>query len=555
MNIPANISENLRFLISEVSIQLKNLQIFLSTPSTSLAKHILDRSGYTFNLKSRIQNACTDMIRGQKYSSLLNNQFKALDLIASDLEQIAELSRNCVNLMHDNIFQNSSKNKATLFYKPLNQQIQLINDQLSKLEICIHNNDTKLSMEIAGADSKIKKYQLKLQKKLEHQIGRKKSFNSVMISMSLMNNISHMGNALRSMSEDIISAVLGQNLNTERYQSMRNAIEQRWGLSPEKMDIKTIAETRSGSSISSIQSPKANEQAFANNAIFKDGKKNKLKEEKQRVESWHQIYPGLAPKIIDYHKNGKTASILIEHLSGQTYEGILLHESTSLLKQTQKKLRSTLKKIWNDTYSSEEIPGNYVQQLKKRLDNVFSIHPKFIHGQSSICGYKINAFSTLLDKAEKYEQSYIKAPFSVYIHGDFNIDNIIYDPQQKKINFIDLHRSEQMDYIQDISVFMVSHYRLQALAPDIRCKVQQTAIDFYHFAKKYANKVGDKQFEIRLAIALARSFATSTRFILDPTLSENMFIRAHYLLEKIVNTPVEKINRFHLPIKEVFNGK
>ena len=109
--------------------------------------------------------------------------------------------------------------------------------------------------------------------------------------MSIMNNINHMGNSLRSMSEDIVSAILGQNLNTERYHSMKNAIEQRWGMSLEDVNIKTVAETRSGSSISSIQSPDNVNHELRTNAIFKDGKKNKLKEEKQRVDLRHQIPP------------------------------------------------------------------------------------------------------------------------------------------------------------------------------------------------------------------------------------------------------------------------
>ena len=37
--------------------------------------------------------------------------------------------------------------------------------------------------------------------------------------------------------------------------------------------------------------------------------------------------------------------------------------------------------------------------------------------------------------------------------------------------------------------------------------------------------------ELRLALGLARSFASSTRFILDQTLAAAMFLRARYLLE------------------------
>ena len=46
MTIFNEVNENLQFLISEVSLQVTNLQLYLKNPSKDLAKHILDRSGY-----------------------------------------------------------------------------------------------------------------------------------------------------------------------------------------------------------------------------------------------------------------------------------------------------------------------------------------------------------------------------------------------------------------------------------------------------------------------------------------------------------------------------
>ena len=44
MTIYNEVNENLQFLISEVSLQITNLQLYLKTPSNAVAKHILDRS-------------------------------------------------------------------------------------------------------------------------------------------------------------------------------------------------------------------------------------------------------------------------------------------------------------------------------------------------------------------------------------------------------------------------------------------------------------------------------------------------------------------------------
>jgi aminoglycoside phosphotransferase (APT) family kinase protein len=192
-------------------------------------------------------------------------------------------------------------------------------------------------------------------------------------------------------------------------------------------------------------------------------------------------------------------------------------------------------------------------QLKKRLEDVYTVHPEFRQGDSRICGVKITSFDKLLRQARSYETQ-LSAPFSVYIHGDFNVDNIIYDPLEKKINFIDLHRSSYMDYVQDISVFMVSNYRLHVVDPELRRRILDQTRSFYDFAAAYAKKADDTTFDLRLALGLARSFATSTRFILDRTLARSMWLRARYLIEHVLATDPKEAQNFHLSVRDIVIG-
>jgi thiamine kinase-like enzyme len=245
--------------------------------------------------------------------------------------------------------------------------------------------------------------------------------------------------------------------------------------------------------------------------------------------------------------------LLIEHLAGLTFEQILLHESPRLLRQTLKQLTRTLEKIWRETRTDKPVSAAYMRQLSKRLEDVYTIHPEFRYDDGRICGKSIPSFGALLKQAHRLEAG-IKAPFSVYIHGDFNVDNIIYDPLEKKINFIDLHRSRYMDYVQDVSVFMVSNYRLQIFDAPLRRRILMLTHEFYRFAAAYARKSGDTTFELRLALGLARSFATSTRFILDKSLARAMFLRARYLLEQVLAADLKDPASFHVPVKEIFIG-
>ncbi len=556
MNIPDDGSENLRFLIAELTLQINHLHFYLHKPSVEVAKHIIERDGYTHNLCIRIQNSCRNSLSSKKNTSLSKRYFNALELIASELEKIAELCRSCVNSFTATLIStHSHKQVKVLNFKAYQRMLEQLNKQVSQIEIAFYESNTEIALKIGEIAPRFQKINSRLQNKFIKNLKHKKYAQDMMLSYGVMSNLMQMANVMKNMSEIIISASIGQSINTDRYHSLRHSIEQRWNVPMEQVEIETIAETRSGSGISGISSTdKTKGLDNKYDAIFKDGQKNKVKEEKERVESWHKIFPGLAPKIIDYNKKGNSASILIEHLPGLTYEHILLNESDILLTKTQKYLQKTLKKIWKRTYNAEKISATYIGQLQKRLENVYSLHPEFKQLNHAICGHQILAMNELIKQADIFEKKNAQAPFSVYIHGDFNVDNIIFDPLENKINFIDLHRSQYMDYVQDVSVFMVSHYRLQVMSPQLRQRILQTSCDFYDFASEFAKKSNDENFNIRLTLALARSFMTSTRFILDRTLSENMYIRARYLLENILSVPENKLDQYQLPINKVFSG-
>jgi hypothetical protein len=80
----------------------------------------------------------------------------------------------------------------------------------------------------------------------------------------------------------------------------------------------------------------------------------------------------------------------------------------------------------------------------------------------------------------------------------------------------------------------------------------ELAQSFYAFARRFAMKEGDDTFELRLALGLARSFATSTRFILDRPLARGMFLRARYLIEQVLAMDPGQAARYRLPIQEIF---
>ena len=543
MRLPKAIRDNLRFLLVETASQVEHLQAFFGDCSPSFARRVLDRSGYASNLKDRIHDSCYRDIAGASRGKAA--MLRTVQQIATELLRISELCCDCIRQFGH--LDNPRRQCRNDFARDLQQVI----DAIGSVDGALQQGDTQQALRIGRVERRLDRSFRKQLKQFATRVKRSKHPRQLISTMFVAQDIEQMGDALLGIGEAIISCNLGQPVDIQRYRMLLDSVPELSDVDPSSsLELKRVAETRSGSGISAVAG-KVDDTAYR--AIVKDGARRKLKEEHQSVRSWHEIYPGLAPRILSYKKRGQSAALLIEHLAGQTFEQIVLHESDELVKESLRRLGRTCRSVWNETRTDERVAARYMRQLQRRMGDVYAVHPEYRQGKSRLCGAGIASFDRLVQRAGKLE-SRIKAPFSVYIHGDFNVDNVIYDPMEKRINFIDLHRSDYMDYIQDVSVFMVSNYRLHVLDQPRRQRIHRVARDFYASVRRFARKSGDATFEVRLALALARSFASSTRFILDKSLADGMFLRARYLLERVLETPAGRIEGFRTPVRELFNG-
>jgi aminoglycoside phosphotransferase len=546
MVLTKGIVENLRFLVAEVAGQLSDVRNYLSKGEQAAAQRVLDRSGYSHNLKQRIHQGCLQQLSCRRDRTPNTLWLRSMETVATELDRITGLCRDCIQQVAEleELLEGNRKIHGELLGK-VSQGLELVMP-------AIQGKDTAVALRLAKVEEKLNRRYRKLRHGYTRGLKRRGKPRQLIAALFVAHNIEKMGDALLSISEAVISSALGQTMSVERFNSLQVSVASLENASRVKdLQVKNIAETRSGSAISAISSSSPKQSGYM--AIYKDGEKRKLKEERQGVESWHEIYPGLAPRIIDYHKRGKSAALLIEHLPGLTFEQMLLRESDALLQEALKSLGKTLRSVWRETLERKAVKANFMAQAGKRMEQVYGIHPGFSHGDTAICGLAQTGFDRLLARAAAYELR-IQAPFSVYIHGDFNVDNIIYDAEGRQIRFIDLHRSCHSDYVQDVSVFMVSNYRLQIFDVPLRRRIMQLAKDFYRIAAAFARRQGDDSFEIRLALGLSRSFATSTRFILDESLASGMFLRARYLLEQVLEVDPKRPGNYRIPLKEIFIG-
>ncbi|HHT00937.1 MAG TPA: aminoglycoside phosphotransferase family protein [Thiomicrospira sp.] len=546
MQTPSELFEPLCFFIIEVQKQLQGLENYLETHDEDQAKRSLSRIDYIDNHQTNLNNRCSlylihqAQIGQQDSAQILAQSYQQLTHSLKELSrQLEKVAYRALNLKSFKLIQ-----KQKLF-----QSLAILNTGLELLEPAIISDSSQSAIDICRLQVRIAKLCQNQIDKNQKRLKKGQQTQALLEACLITQDIKRLGDVLLRIGEAILSANLGQAIKLERYHSLEatlSALE----LNPDspQFSISTMGETKSGCTISGVFSSDSEDDKLT--AIFKEGQQHKLREEKAGIESWNKKFPGVAPEVYSYHKMGDKAALLFEYMTGETFDKLITQNDRTNLKKGLNRLFTLLLDIWQETVAEQPYPAHFMHQLKKRLKDIYRVHPDFDLRGFQLGEVKQASLESLIEHAQEIEDR-LSQPNGVYIHGDFNVDNLIYDPIEKQISFIDLHRSEYSDYVQDLSVFMVSNYRITDFDPDVRKLISETMQAVYQFGESYAKQIGDDSYHLRMALALSRSFLSSTRFVLDKSHAKSMHYRGRYLLEQIVKLKSKKYPTYRIS-KELF---
>jgi hypothetical protein len=356
--------------------------------------------------------------------------------------------------------------------------------------------------------------------------------NDLLACLYISHYLERMGDALLNVGEALLFAATGEKLKLHDYMRLRDTVKtQGAGVSVSECALDFAWETRSGCRIAKVEDKSAAGQELE--AIFKKGHLSKLRRERENIAKWDEIMPGLPPKVLEFREGEKDAALLLEFLDGFTLRDLIFDGQEERLDDAMACLERTMRTVWRATKDDRPVNASFVDQVTARIDDVLRLHPDFATACCEVGSLSLDSLDQLLEKAGEVEQ-HLEAPFTVLAHGDLNNDNIIYNHDKNKIHLIDLYRSEETDYVQDLSVFMVSNFRVPVLEGPIREVLSRVTLRAYEFGCAFAAEMNDDTFTDRLMLGLARSFITSTRFEVDGDFAKTMYMRAVYLLEKII---------------------
>jgi len=543
------LDENFKFLVLEVDNQARATQRFMAAPSRKGFTKITSRDDYIDNLKTIIENKCYSRIHSDK--SLDKNQLnkiRAVQVMGVNLEKIADYFVNIVKQMR------YLDDQSFITRYNFDEIFDIIFSSLDLIRPAFQRENMSDALTICKAEPRLDQVYKVHFDRIMNEMGMGRNAQSLVTVLFIFRYFERVGDALLNIGEAIIFSLLGERIKIEQFDALQQTLAKS-GFSDSFADIdfRAIWGTRSGCRIGRVESRNGDAQPREEKqgSIYKEGNLEKIRKERENIIRWKEAFPNLVADVYGFHEESDKGSMLVEFLNGCTLDEVVLSGDDDFVGNALFVFESTVLDTWTNTLERLPVKTNYIWQIQSRLDNVLQTHPEFWRMPKSLGNAAVRSTEELLAKCADFEDE-LEAPFSVFIHGDFNINNVVYNHEAQQVHYIDLYRSRDFDYVQDVSVFLVSNFRMPVFEEGHRDRINNVVRQFYNFAKGFAEQQKDSTFEARMAFALARSFYTSTRFELNYKFAKEMYNRAMFLLEKIYHYGGRQWEKFSLPLDILF---
>ena len=540
-----DIESNFTFLLLEVERQIREAKSIVEVHDEQAIAKVEARDDYIDNLKSVIENACFAALHEEHHPGpLAVAHIRAFNIMGNNLERIGD---HAVNVVRQTRHYDDPACITRYDYKPFFEEIF---GALSLAQAAAIGRDMTAALKICRAELRLDRLYKREFDRIRDELRSGVQTGDLLTTLFIFRYFERMGDALLNIGEAAIFGITGDKFKIRQFTALNDILANSGHENPlSDLDFESIWGTRSGCRIGRVHDHHPEGQQPGHDVIFKSGDAVKLQRERDNIATWEALLPGLAPRVEAFRQDGTTSSMLVTMLPGQTIQDITLSGDTPRLGVAMAALRHTMLALWERTLRPGPVPATCLAQLRSRLPEVLTVHPQFATPRRAIGARVLPSLPELVEAAQAVEAG-LAAPFSIFIHGDCNANNILYDASEARIHYIDLHRSAQADLVQDISVFMISNFRLPVFDLPRRRLLGAVILQAYDFARTFAAAQGDVTFDLRLALGLARSLITSTRFELSQRFSRLMFQRGLYLLSRIaahVGDPAD----FRLPLTAV----
>jgi Ser/Thr protein kinase RdoA (MazF antagonist) len=195
-----------------------------------------------------------------------------------------------------------------------------------------------------------------------------------------------------------------------------------------------------------------------------------------------------------------------------------------------RQVTDVLRDIWTTTITPHPARMDYTNQVRARLRELLRRHPHL----EALARDELADLGGLYDLLTQVaaRESWLGPPFSIWIHGDLNANNVVVDHASNSVVFIDVHRSQYGDYVQDIATLATSPVRKFPRGKTAKGIGKANEV-LFEVAEEFARANRDQHFKSRLRLARARALITSARLETEADRAEWLFVEGLGLLKKV----------------------
>ncbi|XOV88429.1 MAG: PhoU domain-containing protein [Pseudomonadota bacterium] len=516
MPIDEGVNVDLQFLVLEVKKQARASLSYLERPTRNKLKRIREREDYVDNLKNTLVNKSYFQIHRLADDDRQVNYFKALITVAGNLERISDLFENiCDQVRHFNDPEFPLGFELKRYYREFYRALDMTYPALTELNLT-------LAQSICDSEQLIDDLYDESFMVVRRNLRQRRDVDDSLTLLFILRYLERVGDAFLNIGEAVLNIHLGEQLGIRQFRNlMKGLARQGIDIREEVVEFNSVMNTRSGSRVGTVIVH--NNQA-QRSFFYKEGARDKIDEEAKALAQFQRVGMVKVPAVLWHQSKKKYATLLLEYIEGHDLLELLINQRARV-GQALDLLASSMVSLWDSTRRKKTVRSDHIAQLVSRTDDIVSVHGQLFNLEANM--------GKMLKDAKKLERT-LKAPFSTLIHGDFNVDNIIFGAGAEDIWFVDVHRSRYGDYAQDVSVFLVSNFRVPIFSADIRQRLNEANMRMFECAVGYADSQGDTTFHARLALGLFRSLVTSTRFMFDEGFSTNMFMRGTSVLHELL---------------------
>lgn len=520
---------DMKLLLAELGQYLRQVRYFLRDPEIISTDDLRHKMAYISNLSQVVGLQYFDMEKASGLDEDSHRLYHGLATVCALIHRISELGLNAVRQvghLSDPAFLGNYGLEE--FFDEIDFGLSLIGPALEqrKFKLVVRMCQTEEQLDALYAD----RFR-RLIREMDEGLGRP---GDRVTTLMVVHYLERIGDLILEIGEQLINVILGENLRYSQYQALAAGLkasgQARHGLA----GFQSIWTGRSGCRICLVGFDEVDEGGPP--VIFKHGPAAKLEKERDNLEAWAELWPGLAPKLISFvpGEGDGQAAMLLEYIRGETLRDMFLnyHRFPNARDELAGAL-NCMAGLWAETKDNKEIRAGFARQAEKRLASVAALYPDIVAFNGAIGYLEIRALGDLLDDARCLERD-LPAPFTVRIHGDFNLSNIMRDADSGAYRLIDLYRSRLSDYTQDLSVMILSILRLPLSGSVERDFLSGAAVQVWDFARKFAEANDDPTAEARLSFGLARSFLTSARFEPRRSVAARFLGYSRYLWTRLV---------------------